>query len=251
MGRRGLWAVLAFTVALGCSTPIRHGLDEPAANEVLTTLERAGIGAEKVRDDSSGATSFVVRVSSGDAVRALDTLHALGLPRSPRTGFAEVYGQPSLVPTTTEERARYVAALSGELERTLETIDGVVSARVHLVLEEVDPLETRPRVPAQAAVLLKTRAPLPALKESDVQKLVAGSVPGLAPTAVAVVFTPTAERHSAADLEPVGPLRVSAGTRPLLVGTLLAAMGVLAVLALLLLVTARKLAAAQRRLPGA
>jgi type III secretion protein J len=160
-----------------------------------------------------------------------------------------VYAHPSLVPTATEERARYLEALSGEIERTLETVDGVVSARVHLVLEESDPLEGgKARVPAQAAVLLKTRPPLPTMKEADVQKLVAASVPGLSPAAVAVVATPAAEARAAAALAPVGPLRVSPGTRSLLVGTLVAALGLLGALAALLLFTARRLAALQREM---
>jgi type III secretion protein J len=241
------WAAMVLLAVLGCSTPIRHGLDEPAANEVVTALERAGIGAEKQRDEATGPTSFLVSVSQGDAVRALDLLHVQGLPRGRRTGFAEVYAQPSLIPTATEERARYVEALSGEIERTLETVDGVMNARVHLVLEETDALEGKPRVAAQAAVLLKTRG-TPTLSEADVQKLVAGSVPGLRPGAVAVVSTPAASTPASAGLSPVGPLRVSPGTRSLLVSALVVALAVLAVLAVLLLFAARKLAAAQRGL---
>jgi type III secretion protein J len=244
-------------VALGlllaaCSTPIRHGLDEPAANEVVTALERAGIGAEKVREEGSTGATFVVRVAQSDAVRALDLLHGLGLPRGQRTGFAEVYAQPSLVPTATEERARYVEALSGEIERTLETVDGVVGARVHLVLAEADLLSAdgKPRTPAQAAVLLKTTAGKHVLPESDVQKLVAGSVPGLAPSAVAVVITAAPESTPPASaLTPLGPLRLSPGSRPLLLITLAVALTVLGVLALLLLFTARRLAAVQRQTP--
>jgi type III secretion protein J len=238
-------AVLLLLLA-ACSTPIRHGLDEPAANEVLTALERAGIGAEKTRDDASGPTAFVVRVSAGDAVRALDVLHAVGLPRGQRAGFAETYGQPSLVPTATEERARYLHALSGEIERTLETADGVVGARVHLVLEEADELGDRPKAPAHAAVLLKTRGST--IKEAEVQKLVAGSVPGLAAASVAVVSTPAAEVPGAGSLAPVGPLRVTPGTKALLMTALIVALAVLALLAALLLFTARRLAVAQREL---
>jgi type III secretion protein J len=239
--------LVALLLLAACSTPIRHGLEESSANEVVSALERAGIGAEKARDDASGPTSFLVRVSQGDAVRALDVLHALGLPRGHRTGFAETYAQPSLVPTPTEERARYLEALSGELERTLETVDGVVSARVHLVLEELDGLEGKPRLPAQAAVLLKTRGTVP-IKDADVQRLVAGSVPGLQAAAVAVVSTPAAKVEDGGTLTPVGPLRVTAGTRSLLVGALVVALGVLALLAALLLFTTRRLAAAQRDL---
>ena len=123
--------------------------------------------------------------------KALDLLRSLGLPRDRRHGFAEVYGQPSLIPTPSEERARYLEALGGEIERTLETADGVVSARVHLVLEETDPLavDAKPRTAARAAVLLKVRGGRAPLPDGDVQKLVAGSVPGLDPAAVAVVVT--------------------------------------------------------------
>jgi type III secretion protein J len=234
--------VIALLLA-ACSTPIRHGLEEPSANEVVSALERAGIGAEKARDEATSPTSFLVRVSQGDAVRALDVLQTLGLPRDRRPGLAETYAHPSLIPTPTEERARYLDALSGEIARTLETVDGVLSARVHLVLEELDGLEGKPRLPARAAVLLKTSGGVP-IKEADVQKLVAGSVPGLQAAAVAVVSTPAAEVKGGGGMTPVGPLRVTAGTRSLLVGALVVALAVLALLAVLLLFTARRLAAA-------
>jgi type III secretion protein J len=239
-------------VALACSTPIRHGLDESAANEVMAALERAGIGAEKLRDEAAGATGFIVRVGDEDAVRALDLLHALGLPRGRRSGFAEVYAQPSLVPTVTEERARYVEALSAEIERTLESVEGVVAARVHLVMAEVDPLSVdgKPRVPAQAAVLLKAHPGLTPIKETDVQKLIAGSVPGLVPAAVAVVVTAAAEGPATGPplLEVVGPLRMSPGSRPLLLSALGGGVALLILLAALLFFTARRLATVQRRM---
>jgi len=240
-------ALILLVLVLGCSTPIRHGLDEPAANEVVGALERAGIGAEKARDEASGPTSFLVRVAQGDAVRALEVLHTLGLPRGPRTGFADLYGHASLIPTPTEERARYLEALSGEIARTLETVDGVVNARVHLVLEEVDGLEGKPRIPPQAAVLLKTRGAA-AIQEPDVKKLVAGSVPGLKVEAVAVVTTPAGEVKEGATLATVGPMRVTTGTKGVLVAALAVGLGVLALLAVLLFFTARRLAALQREL---
>lgn len=262
-GRIGAaWALAALLVVTGCSTNILHGIDERAANDATAALERAGIGAEKVPDEgaSSGGASYTIRVARGDGTRALDLLRALGLPRDKRRGFAETYGQPSLIPTPSEERARYLDATAGEIERTLETVDGVVSARVHLVLEESDPLavDTRPRSAARAAVLLKARPGDAPIAVADVQKLVAGSVAGLDAAAVGVVITAAADpgEVAAATLAPLGPLRVTPGTRPLLVGALAVVLLLLAVLAVLLLVTARRLAALERaadeggRLPG-
>jgi type III secretion protein J len=248
-------AILAVACAVGgCSTSILHAIDERAANETVGALERAGIAADKVPDEGGAKTgSFTVRVSRGDGARALDLLRALGLPRARRHGFTEAYGQPSLIPSTSEERARYVDALAGELEHTLQEVDGVVSARVHLVLEETDPLavDAKPRTPARAAVLLAVgpgRTPLP---EADVQRLVAGSVPGLDPAAVAVVVTiAPAATQAQATFASVGPLRVAPGSRALLVAGLLVALGVLGLMAGLLLLTARRLAALEREPPA-
>jgi type III secretion protein J len=246
---RALWIVV-LALAIGCSTPIHHGLDETAANEVLTALERGGIEASKARDESNGEV-FVISVPKVQAVRALQILQSLGLPRGRRAGFGEVYKQASLVPSPTEERARYLEALAGEVERTLETVDGVVAARVHLVLAEPDPLavDGRPRVAAQAAVLLKVRPAAVPLREAEVQKLVAGSVAGLQPEAVAVVVTPAAEApsHHAPALASVGPVQVDPANRNLLLGVLTGGLALIATLAVLLLLTARRLAALERR----
>lgn len=269
MTRRGFGTAWVLTVALAattaaCSTNILHGIDERAANDATAALERAGIGAEKTPDEgtsSGGGAGYTIRVAHGDGTRAVDLLRALGLPHDKRRGFAETYGQPSLIPTPSEERARYLDATAGEIERTLETVDGVVSARVHLVLEENDPLavDAKPKSPARAAVLLKARPGATPISASDVQKLVAGSVAGLDANAVGVVMAPAADPNeaTAAELAPLGPLRITPGTRPLLVGALVAALALLALLATLLLVTARRLAALERstagdgtRLPG-
>lgn len=264
--RRGLLRaviVLAVAAGTGCSATILHDLEERSANETVAALERAGIGAEKQVDDDGAAAgagtaaAFKVRVARADEARALEVLRALGLPRDRRHGFAEVYGQPSLIPTASEERARYLDALAGEVARTLEIADGVVSARVHLVPEENDPLgsEGKARTPARAAVLIKARAgAAPALSTADVQKLVAGSVPGLEPASVAVVVTTAGDASDGVrgGWQAVGPLRVSPGSRPLLIAALVIGLGLLAVMAALLIFTVRRLAAFERavRPPG-
>jgi len=250
MGSRELVLLAWLSLAGGCTTGVLHGLDEPAANEALAALERAGIGADKALEDGSASAAggqtaaFVLRVSRGDAPRALDVLRVLGLPRERHHGFAEVYGRPSLVPTHSEERARYTEARAGEIERTLETADGVTGARVHLVLEEADPLslEAKPRATARAAVLIKSARGRTPLAETDVQKLVAGSVPGLDPSAVAVVVTPAPEPTQAAlgPLAAVGPLRVTPASRALLLTVFAVGLAVIALLAALLLVAVRR-----------
>lgn len=236
-----LWCVVAVG---GCTTGLLHGLDESSANEALTALSRAGIAAEKTAVEAGQGVGFGVRVARGDAARALDVLRAQGLPRGRRQGFAEVYGKSSLIPTPSEDRARYLEALAGEIERTLETAEGVVTARVHLVPEETDPmaLDGRPKTSARAAVLIKAAGGRTPLAEPDIQKLVAGSVPGLEAKAVAVVVTPAPEWQAsgAGPLASVGPIRVTPSSRPLLVTTFGVGLGIIALLGALLLIALRR-----------
>jgi type III secretion protein J len=240
---------VAVLLLLACSAPIEHGLDEAAANELLTSLERAGITASKTRDENG---VFTLNVARGDVVAAMELLRSLGLPRGRRPGMGDIFKQGSLLPTPTEERARYVEALSSEIARTLETIDGVALARVHLVVPEPDLLavDGKPRVPGQASVLVKTQAGRPPpVGEAEVQKLVAGSVPGLVPASVSVVFTQTAALASVrgASMVPLGPLRVSPGSRTSIILFAAAMLALIAVLSALVLLLARRLAATQRR----
>ncbi len=254
---RRVFGFCAFALlALGCDVPVQYGLDEGAANEVVTALERANIAAAKVRQEGGGneATFIITVTNQEDVRRAIELMRNLGLPRTRRSGLAEVYGQASLVPSATEEKARFIKALGNDIERTLETIDGVVSARVHIVPPETDPLAADPskqRVSAQAGVLIKTRAGVMIpLKELDVQRLVAGAVAGMDPSKVAVVVTaaPDWATTGQPSLIAVGPIRMTPGSRTVLIGALLIVLGVVAVLALVLLLMARRLAAAQRAL---
>ena len=86
--------------------------------------------------------------------RAVRTLEAAGLPRVARATLGDTFRKEGVISTPLEERARYIYALSQELETTLSNIDGVIVARVHVVLpERVAPGE--PVQPASASVFIK------------------------------------------------------------------------------------------------
>lgn len=119
-----------------------------------------------------------------------------------------------------EEHARWLHALAGELSRSLESIDGVVEARVHLGLPATNPLHPGGRTAPRAAVLLKCRpsacAGLRAL-EPGVRSLVAGAAEGLTADGVAVVIAEGAE--------PAPPPPRAGRPRPLLAVAVAAALG--------------------------
>jgi flagellar M-ring protein FliF len=85
------------------------------------------------------------------------------------------------------QRANYMRALQGELERTISYIDGVQSASVFVTKPE-NRLLTDRNEHATASVLLRLQGntPLPPQAVNAIRFLVANSVEGLKPTSVAV-----------------------------------------------------------------
>ncbi len=231
----------AVLLATGCDATIASGLDEEQANQILVTLDSSGIGAAKERLAGSGDEAlWEVHVASDDVGPALGILRSADLPRTPEPGIEEVFGEGSLVPTATEERARYSAALAGELARSIESIDGVLDARVHVAIPEtrdfaLDEEPPRPR----ASVLVKYRAGEPPYEEGAVRALVAGAVHGMQPDDVAVVGVPGpgAPDAGGAHLVRIGPVAVTRGSSFALKTILGVALGLNLVLAVGLILT--------------
>lgn len=198
---------LAFVLA-GCGREeLLHDLDEAQANEVLVALDEGGVHGTKARGDGAEA-GWTVSVSGADASRAQRILADRALPRARPPGFGDVFAKGSMVPTPTEEHALYLHALGGELARSVEAIDGVVEARVHLGLPRTDPLRPGEKVAPRAAVLVKCRAASCSTirgLEEGIRSLVAGAADGLEAGAVSVVVAEAADTPPAP--EPARPPR--------------------------------------------
>jgi type III secretion protein J len=196
---------LALTLLAGCAgEEVLHGLEEREANEVLVALDQGGVAATKAREDGA-EERWRVEVGRGDGARAQRILAERELPRARPPGFGEVFGKGSMVPTPAEEHALLLHALAGELARSLEAIDGVVAARVHVGLRPPDPLRPGERGAPRAAVLVKCRAAACAAVralEPGLRAMVAGAVDGLEPAAVALVVAEAAEVRPPAPAPP-------------------------------------------------
>jgi type III secretion protein J len=230
----------------GCGVELEHGLDERQANEISSVLEGAGISADKVADEGQQNTYPIV-VPRSAAGRAFSLLEARDLPRQSLRGLSDTFGGGTLLPSPVEDRARYAAALAAELERSLQEVPGVLSARVHLALPPDEPLVGEAaHARATAAVLLKTHAPL-ALSEADIKRLVAGAVNGLQPADVGVVVADAAAPPEAPALDRVGPVRVAHESRTLTAALATSGLAVILLLALGLVFAAMRLGQLRRR----
>ncbi|MGA8153928.1 MAG: flagellar basal-body MS-ring/collar protein FliF [Terriglobales bacterium] len=113
-----------------------------------------------------------------------------GMPRSGRLGF-ELFDKLNWGQTEFDEKVNYQRALEGELERSIQTLRDVDSARVHLVLPTDSVFIDRERA-AKASVVLKLRSGrLPEETQLGIARLVAGAVDNLSPENVTVIDADT------------------------------------------------------------
>jgi type III secretion protein J len=221
-------ALLALLSA--CAVPVAAGLEEADANRVVVALDQAAIEATKEADPAVEGR-FRVMVTRDDAARALSTMRSEELPRPHVPGVLDSLDKGALVPSAAQEHAQLVAGMAGDLSRTLEGIDGVLSARVHLNVAAPDPLRLGAAPKTTASVLLEHRGVAPPITETAVARLVAGGVPDLALADVAVVFVsrPTPPLAAESEMRHVGPIAVARASVALLqtvfVGLLLLAIG--------------------------
>ncbi len=243
-------ASLAVALA-GCAVPVAAGLDEVDANRIVVALDRARVDAVKEADPTTEG-KFRVVVPRDDAAHALSAMRDEELPRPRPTGVLDAMDKGALVPSRSAEHAQLVVGMAGDLERTLESIDGVLAARVHLNLPEADPLRDVAPPRPSASVLIEHRGSTPPITTESVQRLVAGGVGGLGVQDVAVVLVSRAAPPGAgSQLAHVGPIAVAPASVRLLQVGLVGLVALVAILAGATLLLYTRLARLRGEQPGA
>jgi len=170
-----------------------------------------------------------VSIDAEQVGRAVTLLREKGLPRERFAGMGQVFKKEGLISSPLEERARYLYALSQELGATLTQIDGVIVARVHVVLPERG-ISGEVGIPSSAAVFIKHQdgynldTVLP-----QVRRLVTNSIPGLTAEKVSIVLVGAQSGRSAdpaalpgGALTPAAPASAQTGfASPVVMGILL------------------------------
>ncbi len=187
MGAVGLVLIGFFVyLTLRMATPpmalLYSDLSLQDSDKIVTELEAQNIA---YRLENGGATIMVPK----DQVNR-QRIHAaeMGMPTGGSMGYELFDDGGSMGNTSFVQNVNLTRALEGELSRTIQSIDGVKTARVHLVLPQRE-LFTRDRQPPSASIMLTmdNNATPDRQEVQAIQQLVAASVPRLDSDRVAVV----------------------------------------------------------------
>ncbi|MEZ5995642.1 MAG: flagellar basal-body MS-ring/collar protein FliF [Hyphomonadaceae bacterium] len=157
------------------------GVETREAAEITQRLEQADIPYE-LRGD--GGSIYVARSRVLDARMMLS---ADGLPSRGSIGY-EIFDQPdALGQTQFQQNINRLRALEGELARTISSLDGIASARVHLVLPERQLFSRETEQPSASIVLQLRRDELTPGQVRAIRNLVASATPGLSANRVTIL----------------------------------------------------------------
>ncbi len=128
-----------------------------------------------------------IKVDSADVAKARVELSGAGLVETGRPGL-ELFDKPAWGMTDFTQKVNFRRAMEGELERNIGAMTDVKSVQVHLALED-DQIFKQNERPSKASVTLSmaTGDAPPEKTVRGIQRLVAGSVGGLAPDNVTIV----------------------------------------------------------------
>ncbi|HEY5338456.1 MAG TPA: flagellar basal-body MS-ring/collar protein FliF, partial [Rhizomicrobium sp.] len=160
-------------------TILYSGLDTRNAAEVTAKLDAMNVKYEAKGD---GGT---ILVPSDQVTKLRMELASENLPAA-GIGY-EIFDKTDSFGTSAfVQNINQLRALEGELARSIQTIDGIDSVRVHLVIPERQIFSREDQSPS-ASVVLKTEGQINHGEVAAIQHLVAAAVASLDPSRVAIV----------------------------------------------------------------
>jgi len=178
--------VMHFASSPSYST-LETGIDPSQTNKITSTLATQGIPYQI----QNGGTA--VAVESSKTAQARVALASAGLLGNSQPGFS-LLDKQSLGQSNFQQQVTYERALEGQLASTIETINGVSSAQVNLVIPDTqDQLFSDQSQAATASVLLSGADSLQSGAVRGIAQLVASSVPGLSINKVTITGATGAE----------------------------------------------------------
>lgn len=148
------------------------GLETNDLNQISIALSESGV------DFEVGADGKSLRVPAGSTSKARLLLAERGLPNSANAGYELFDNVGSLGLTSFMQEVTRVRALEGEIGRTIQTINGVNAARVHIVMPDVGNFRRGAQKPT-ASVMIRAGSEAGRKAAASIRHLVASAVPGL------------------------------------------------------------------------
>jgi type III secretion system YscJ/HrcJ family lipoprotein len=155
---------------------------------MIATLAQYRISATRQSDPDG---TWHVSVHSSQRELAAEILKTYEMPQAIHPSMSEVFPKEGFMSSPVEERARYQYGLAQELAQTIERMEGVVLARVHVAVPNREFSKDTGAKPASASVFVKYRSDMSlAGREGEIRELVTNSLGDGVPEKVSIMMMP-------------------------------------------------------------
>lgn len=161
--------------------PLDYQVTQQNVATIMDVLDKSGVKYRINEQDG------LIYVSSSDVSLAKLKLAAAGVPKDDSFNFAYLNDQSSIGSSQFLENARFVRALEADLAKTINALEGVSGAKVHIAIPQNNVFADENKRPT-ASVVVNMGSGIASDKEKirAIVQIVASSVPGLDPKDVAI-----------------------------------------------------------------
>lgn len=178
------------------------GLERADVTQIGAALTEAGIPFDVSSDGASVLTPF----SQTANARAL--LAENGLPRSEKAGYELFDELGSIGLTSFMQEVTRVRALEGEIARTIQSMQGIRAARVHIVLADEGSFRRERQKPSASVVIRTDNGTDGASEAQAIRHLVAAAIPDMTPDEVTILSSDGTLLASGDDSVAAAPTKV-------------------------------------------
>lgn len=180
----GLIAFIIFFATRFSAAPMEElygNLSQTDSREITRQLELSGINFQLA---DNGAQ---ILVPSDQVTRIRLQMAELELPSGGTIGYELFDNMDALGATNFMQNVNLVRALEGELARTIRSLEGVQSARVHLVMPQREMFTREVQEPTASVYIKMISGRLDSNQVQAVQHIIAAAVPKLKPADISIV----------------------------------------------------------------
>ncbi|MDN3610020.1 type III secretion system inner membrane ring lipoprotein SctJ [Vibrio ostreicida] len=194
--RKFKWLALVLALFLaGCKVELYQNLPQSEANQMVALLMLNNIDASSEADAKTGKVTL--KIEKDQFINAVELLRQNGYPKADYVGIEQLFPSGQLVSSPAQEEAKMSYLKEQQLERTLSSMDGVISSRVSLAQGHQNNNSGR-NVPSEksAAIYIKY-SPEANLSnsESQIRNLIKNAVPDLQYENISLFLQPADFRY--------------------------------------------------------
>ncbi|MFL2770253.1 MAG: flagellar basal-body MS-ring/collar protein FliF [Rhodospirillaceae bacterium] len=180
----GLIVFIIFFATRFSSSPyelLYGNLSQTDSREISRQLELSGVKFQVSNDAKE------IMVPADNVTRVRLEMAELALPSGGSVGYELFDDMDALGATNFMQNINLVRALEGELSRTIRSIEGVQSSRVHLVMPQREMFTRQTQEPTASVYVKMSSGRLDANQVKAVQHIIAAAVPKLKPANISIV----------------------------------------------------------------